>query len=76
MSAALKLIHSNFPDAGKKDYINKFRQNEPKTGVFFIDFIRDTAGRKARRMGETYKRNYETVIRHIEQFSNLFDVNI
>lgn len=75
MTAALRIVKGSF-DPSKKDYINHASQSEPKTGVLFKDFIEKTVYRKAKRMGASYTRNYKTVLLHLNNFSDLFDVNI
>jgi integrase len=76
MSTALKLVHSTIETSGKRDYINRMAQNEPKTGVLFKDFIQDTVAKKARRMGNSYQVNYNTLLVHLEQFSQMHDAEI
>jgi len=70
MRTALKLVHNA---NHKRDYINKLIQNEPKTGVLFSEFVKDTIDRKAKRMGESYKKNYTTLIHHLTNFSAQYD---
>lgn len=53
----------------KKDYVNRAALLEPKTGVLFADFIEKTIARKSRRMGESYGKNYQTLIYHLNRFS-------
>lgn len=60
----------------KKDYINSTRTSKPKTGVLLSDFIEDTIKRKSRRMGESYGKNYKTIIYHLNNFSKINNVNI
>jgi integrase len=60
----------------KRDYINNINQLEPKTGVLFSDFIKNTINRKSKRMGDSYKHNYNTLIYHINNFCIENDVNI
>jgi len=74
MTAALKLVHNSHPREGKKDYINHLRLTEPKTGVFFTDFIEMTVARRMKRMSKSYGRNYKTLLLHITNFQNQFDV--
>lgn len=52
----------------RKTYINEGIQLEPKFGVLFIDFVQKTVERKKKRMGESYPRNYHTLIYHINKF--------
>ena len=73
---ALKLVHSAQQETQKRDYINRIAMNEPKTGVFFSDFVRDTIIRKSKRMGNTYIKNYSLLIKHINSFSEKYDVNL
>jgi integrase len=74
MTTALKLVHSTIP--GKKDYINRVIQSEPKTGVLFRDFIIDTVAKKARRMGESYQTNYKSLLVRLDQFCAANDADI
>lgn len=60
----------------KRDYINNINSLEPKTGVFFSDFIKKTIDRKSKRMGSSYKNNYHTLIFHIDNFCAENNVNI
>lgn len=53
----------------KKNYINYERASEPKTGVYFSDFIKMILKNKARRMGESYNNSYKTLLYHINKFS-------
>jgi integrase len=76
MNTALKLVHGTREQSGKKDYINKLAQMEPKTGVLFSEFIFKTVARKAKRMGESYLRSYKTLIHHLNGFSREHDANI
>ena len=75
MSTALKLVHGAAGN-GKKDYINRMAQHEPKTGGLFKDFIQDTVAKKARRMGESYTNNYHSLLCHLDQFSQMHDADI
>lgn len=56
------------PQVEKRDYIN-INPLEPKTGVLFSNFIIKTVSRKIKRMGQSYKNNYDTLIYHINAFS-------
>lgn len=60
----------------QKDYINHHKLTEPKTGVLFTDFIQRTVDRRQRRMGDTFGKNYLTMMRHIEAFSLENDATI
>lgn len=73
MTAALKLVKDI---TGKRDYINRLIQSEPKTGVLFTDFIQQTVDRKAKRMGNSYRKNYETLIKHVNDFSEIYEADI
>jgi len=70
---ALKLIYGQ---SGKKDYINHIRQYEPKTGVLFTEFIKNTVRRKSKRMSKSYGSSYESLVKHIQLFSEKYDANI
>ena len=72
---ALKIVHSAQQEQ-KKDYVNRIALHEPKTGVYFSDFIRDTISRKAKRMGDSYVKNYSGMLKHIQNFADINDVNI
>lgn len=77
MNSSLRIIKSEEQENSfKKDYINRFAENEPKKGVFMSDFIASTISRKAKRMSSTYTKGYETLIHHLENFSRINDVNI
>ena len=76
MTAVLKVVHNSHELSGKRDYINYATLTEPKTGVLFIDFISQTVARKAKRMGNSYKQAYKSLIRHLNNFSDFYDVNI
>lgn len=60
----------------KKDYINNSRTLEPKTGVLLSDFINNTIIRKSKRMGESFGKNYKTIIYHLNNFSEINDAQI
>ena len=72
---ALKLVQG-FTVNEKKDYINRIVQSEPKTGVLFSEFIKQTVERKAKRMSISYTKNYASLIHHLDNFANIYDVNI
>ena len=73
MTAALKLVHNA---TGKRNYINKLIQSEPREGVLFTDFISETIIRKSRHRGESYQNVYKTLIFHIEKFSEEYQADI
>ena len=73
MNTALKLVHNA---NGKRDYINRLIQSEPRTGVLFTEFITQTVARKAKRMGESYKNSYNSLIRHLDAFSEEYQADI
>ena len=60
----------------RKDYINRSRLSEPKTDVFFVEFIQDTIDRKAKRRSESYVRNYRSLIAHLQNFAKAEDVKL
>jgi len=77
MNTVLKIVPAaEMEVAGKRDYINRFNLNEPKQGVLFRDFIILTVNRKAKRMAENYSSNYNTLIHHLNKFSELNDADI
>jgi len=77
MGAALRIVRSDELEVNKRrDYINHDMLLHPKTGVLFSDFIDMTIVRKSKRMGDTYMRNYKSLIHHIKRFSDLYDVNL
>lgn len=73
MSAVLKLVHVL---NGKRDYINHLKTSEPKTGVLFMDYITMTLERKAKKLGESSKKNYKTLLFHLENFSNEYEADL
>jgi integrase len=73
MNTVLKVVKDL---SGKRDYINRLTQSEPRTGVLFKDFVKETALRKSKRMGESYVKNYNTLIFHLNEFADQFDANI
>lgn len=60
----------------KKNYINYLRMAEPKTGVLFSEFIETTLKKKARRMGSSYSANYKTLLYHLRNFTEKYDVEL
>jgi len=72
---ALKVLKGNF-DSGKKNYINYTTQSESKKDVLFTDFITNTVDPKQKRMSENYAKNYKTLLFHLNNFSEEYDVNI
>jgi hypothetical protein len=60
----------------KKDYINVLRNNEPKYGVLFTDFIMATVTKRARRKANGYVDAYITLVNHIKNFSELYSAII
>lgn len=73
MITALKLVKGA---SGKRDYINRLAESEPKTGVLFRDFVSETALRKSKRMSPMYTKNYATLIHHLDGFSQQYDADI
>lgn len=76
MQIALKIVPGTKNQTGKKDYINRIAQSQPKTGVFFVDFIQQTIMRKSKRMGKSYLQSYTALIKHLKGFSEVFNANI
>ena len=72
---ALKLLKGSFTPQ-KKDYINRLSQSEPKTGVFFAEFIENTIARKSKRMGASYVKNYTSLLKLLKDFIEKFEVDI
>lgn len=60
----------------RKDYINHFRQSKPLEGIYFADFIHDMLERRSRRKSEHYAAVYDALIKHLTQFSELYDCDI
>lgn len=58
----------------KKDYINKVKMAEPKTGVLFRDFISDTLKKKYKRMKKSYSSAYKTLIHSLDDFCKEYNV--
>jgi len=69
METALKLAYSA-PVEKQKTYVNDHMRLEPKVGVRFTDFIEGTLNRRSRRMSENSKKNYRSLAKLIEKFSN------
>jgi integrase len=76
MNTALRLLQNDEQTLGKKDYINKLSQSEPKQGILFTNFIDITVRRKSKRMSESYGAIYKTLIHHLQKFSEMYDANI
>lgn len=55
----------------RNDYINIQRMLEPKAGVLFTEFVENTVSKRARRMGKSYSGNYNTLLYHLNKFSEL-----
>jgi integrase len=72
---ALQVVHSNHRHA-KRDYINRSAMMEPKTGVLFSDFISHTVARRKNLRGNTFAKNYQTLINHLNLFSEKFEARI
>lgn len=67
-NSILELSNNLMEESLEKNYINVNSQNEPKFGVLFTDFVLKTVEKKRKRMGESYYRNYNTLIYHINNF--------
>lgn len=57
----------------KKDYVNVDIFEEPKTGVLFIDFVKNIVKIKGGRNSKSFSNNYKTIVGHIEEFCGLSD---
>lgn len=57
-------------NSSQKDYVNHAALMEPKKNVLFVDFIEKTTKKKERRMKKSYMRNYKTLIKILNNFSN------
>ena len=76
---ALKLIISeNKQDSIKRknDYINHFKTDKPKEGVFFSEFIEDYVNKKSKRKAESFVNQYKVLINHLNNFSEQYNANI
>lgn len=60
----------------KRDYINHFRQSKPLEGIYFADFIQEVLEKKSRRKSEHYAVVYDALIKHINEFSALYNCDI
>jgi integrase len=60
----------------KKNYINPLRSEEPKTDVLFVDFIDKIVSRKAKRHKTSYVGNYRTLVYHLNNFCEKYDVKL
>jgi integrase len=77
MNTALKLVQNqSIKPPYKTDYINRMAQDEPRTGVLFSNFITTTVTRKQNKMGNSYAKNYNTLINHLDGFSEEYDAEI
>lgn len=61
---------------GRRNYINKHAQLKPIEGVLFTDFIEQTINRKTRRVKDTSRKGYKTLMMHILGFEELHDCEI
>lgn len=75
MNTALRLVQ-NQDASQQKDYINRVKSSTPMEGVLFAEFVRQTAFKKSRRMSESYMKSYNTLIYHINKFSEIYNANI
>lgn len=69
MTTAIQIVH-NASSGPKKDYVNRIRMMEPKTGVLFVNFIDKVVSRRKKRKSASYEKNYKILIRHINEFSD------
>lgn len=60
----------------RKNYINNFRSCKPIEGIYFADFMLDVVAKRARRRSGEYHQIYNAIIKHINDFSSLFDCDI
>ena len=60
----------------KNDYINHFKENKPKEGVYLVDFIEYYTTKKSRRRSESFVDQYRTLSKHINDFSKQHDADI
>lgn len=58
---------------GGKNYINVKTLLERKEDILFIDFVEQIIERKAKRYGENFKKNYKTLLFHLNNFCELTD---
>lgn len=71
----MKLMQSNH-ELVAKDYINRSNTLLPKEGVYFTDFIRQTAFKKSKRMSRGYMKSYNTIIYHLKNFEEKYLASI
>lgn len=45
-------------------------------GIYFTDFIREVLEKRSRRKSEGYAAVYDTIIKHIDNFSSMYDCDI
>lgn len=60
----------------RKDYINHFRQEKPLEGICFTGFMREVLEKRSRRKSANYAVVYDAIMKHIDQFSKLYDCDI
>lgn len=60
----------------RKDYINHFRQAKPIEGIYFTGFMREVLEKRSRRKSANYAVVYDAIMKHIDQFSKLYDCDI
>lgn len=72
MNSEVGVYKSKAEIIGKKDYINVIRNNEPKFGVLFVDFVRAFILKRSMRYGEDSVSNYKTLVMHVERFSDMY----
>lgn len=70
---ALKLVKDA---AGKRDYRNRHLSSKPKENVLLADFISDLVLRKGKRKGQSFNRNYNTLINSLSEFSLLYETDV
>jgi integrase len=75
-TTAFKTTNTHLRVVGRKNYINKNAILEPITEFLFVDFIRGIVSRKIHRNGESYRRVYNTLILQLNDFADLYEVDI
>lgn len=72
---ALKILESNPQTIRKRDYVNRFKDNQPKE-VLFEDFIELTVSKKSRRCSDSFSSQYQTILNHIRGFQEEYDCTL
>lgn len=61
---------------GRKNYINKHARLKPIEGVLFTDFIEQTINRKTRRVKDSSRKGYRTLVYHLQDFEEMHECEI